>query len=86
MCEVHFTLDMNRQQKVISLDHLKSANLDSFDYPTTPPHTQALLPPPNAQPSSPTPTPSVPVWITHSGCHVLWPDRFVSICIVSFIL
>ena len=35
----HFTLDMNEQQKVISLDHLKLAHLDLCDYPTTPPHT-----------------------------------------------
>ena len=63
----HFTLDINGQQKVISLNRLKPAHLDSCDYPTTPLHTQPLPSSPIPQPSS---TSSPPVRVTRSGHHV----------------
>ena len=74
----HFTLEVNGQQKVISLDRLKPAHFDSYDYLTTPPHTKPLPPAPTPQPSSPTSLSSAPVRITRSGHHVHWPDRLDS--------
>ena len=49
----HFPLEVNGQQKVISLNCLKPAHLDSCDYLTTPPHTKPLPPALTPQPSSP---------------------------------
>ena len=71
----HFTLEVNGQQKVISLDCLKPTHLDLCDYLITPPHTKLLPPAPTPQPSSLTPISSAPVRITHSGRHVHWPHR-----------
>ena len=70
----HFTLEVSRQQKVISLDRLKPAHLDSYDYLTTSPHTKPLPPAPTPQPSYPTLISSAHVRITRSGRHVHWPD------------
>ena len=70
--EKHYTVDINGQDKMISIDHLKSAIHD------VPPKEQAIPPLPQSKQQSKTPSSYRPVRVTHYSCRVHWPKRLAS--------
>ena len=62
----HYTIDMNGQSEVISIDRLKPAFLDF------PPTDQSTLPPLSAKRHPASPPPSAPVTVTRYGRRVHW--------------
>ena len=67
--EKHYTIDMNGQSEVISIDRLKPAFLDF------PPTEQSTLPPLSAKRQPASPPPSAPATVTRYGRRVHWPKR-----------
>ena len=70
--EKYYTIDMNGQSEVISIDRLKPTFLDIS------PTKQSVPPPLLAKQHSASPPPSVTVTVTCYGCKMHWPKHFFS--------
>ena len=66
--EKHYTIYMNGQSEVISIDRLKPGFLDI-------PPAEQRAPPLSAKQHSASPLPSAPVTVTRYGRKVHWPRR-----------
>ena len=77
----HFTLEISGKKKVVSLDRLKPAYVDTSLVPDTSSQTltaqsHLLTSTPQPPPPASSPSPTTTTGITRSGRHVYWPKKF----------